>query len=212
MKFSEAELAESRRLAEYYSNAWAPIEMIAENLGIDIESLGGTILNLASGYGLSLELASAENPDIFVVSYDLDYYHPNTAKEFEASLDEQLGIQEKEGRPDINAVAGYGQILPFKNQSFDMVISHAGIPAYLPQESSPGFPKHLIGAVSEMIRVTKQGGKIISGPIHSYQADEIKDVMKCAELNPSITYWDLEEFMPAFSRNGEPAYRLRIEK
>ena len=65
-----------------------------------------------------------------------------------------------------NVVKGRVQELPFKNESFDLVLSHGSIPQIFSGAEYEGKKEGLLkGSLVEMIRVAKNDGEIRFGPV-----------------------------------------------
>jgi ubiquinone/menaquinone biosynthesis C-methylase UbiE len=66
------------------------------------------------------------------------------------------------------SVAGRAQELPYKTDSFDIILARWSVPALLRDDQEK------LSAFVEMIRVLKDGGKIFIYPINVYLDDELK--------------------------------------
>ena len=90
------------------------------------------------------------------------------AKNDVVSLEPEIEkLQEKE-----KSVGGLAEMLPFKDESFDLVLSHAAIPNNFTYESGKVSGKaaseadrKIYNALHEMIRVLKPGGEIRLAPV-----------------------------------------------
>jgi ubiquinone/menaquinone biosynthesis C-methylase UbiE len=111
-------------------------------LGLDFEYLKGkTILDVGAGPAFIAE--AAKNKGIKVISIDID---PEKWKKLEGEL------------PDVPYIKASAEKLPFKDETFDIVISHAG-----PFNNTDS--KDLIfDYINEAKRVLKNGGELRFGP------------------------------------------------
>ena len=74
------------------------------------------------------------------------------------------------GRSPEKMTRGEAEKLPFKDESFDMVISHGSMPILLYEKEDP--KKALHDTVSEMLRVVKQNGEIRLAPVANWKTME----------------------------------------
>lgn len=63
------------------------------------------------------------------------------------------------------SVAGRAQQLPFKDGSFDLIVSYFAIPTWVPRESHEMFEKEMLQILTESLRVLEPGGRVILSPI-----------------------------------------------
>lgn len=217
MTFSPGELHASRAVSDMAMEYWAPSEIVAANLDLDLHDLEGLILNVGAGIGLDFEHAVAQLSEgrAKVISYDLGYRtgpdNSQTAREYLfESLDERgneaTDLDGFRSQVGLVAVAGYAEALPFPSNRFNFTLSHAAVPTH-----SSGT-RQLISSLAEMIRVTAIGGQIIGAPFHTHRVSEINQFMNCQQQDPQIKSWSLDEFEPAYSRDTNCAYRLVVNK
>lgn len=222
--FLPDDLAAVREQADNLIGFWAPADLISANLGLDITSLRGRILDVGSGVGLSFEHAVAveTNGQAQVVSYDLTYREdPDETHNTQAFLlnaleeraaEHEYGEGQIQSKVGLIAVAGYAEILPFRAEAFDLTISHSGALTYSPGHPYLASSKHFMSSLAEMVRVTKTGGHIIGAPIIPRNVETIERLAAKQKRQQQITAWKLEEFEPSFSRHETVAHRLIIKK
>lgn len=99
----------------------------------NVEGKHRRILDVGCGAGQTL-IGSKLPGTVFAVGLDNDHSALSLGKQFSAGIE---------------FVSGHGETLPFKNESFDLVISRVALP-YM----------HISRALSEMSRVTKRGGDL----------------------------------------------------
>ncbi len=99
----------------------------------DVEEKHRRILDVGCGAGQTL-IGSKLPRTVFAVGLDNDHSALSLGKQFSAGIE---------------FVSGQGETLPFKNESFDLVICRVALP-YM----------HISRALSEMSRVTRSGGDL----------------------------------------------------
>ncbi len=130
---------------------------------------GKTILDVGAS-NLSLFGRHATRLGATVVSLDPQYYDLRTGFDLDVVHEiisvgaPEIGIPEVELLPIRSNVAAIAQEIPFADNSFDMVVSFACVPQYIPVDD---YSKVL----HEMLRVTKQGGSIHLAPVNT--SDEL---------------------------------------
>lgn len=145
-------------------------------LGISKEDLGKRVLDLGSGLQekfsrqaskLGIEVVSL-NPKLAFDDYDLSREMARRAIE---------GLPPHQGL----SVAAFATHLPFKDNSFDSVVSVNAIPSYLPREFYGE-------AFSEMTRILKSAGKAFLAPIIISSKEETDYLKSILDKNPNISY------------------------
>ncbi len=166
-----------------------------------------TVLDVGSGYGgLALDLANLPELKTKIISldprYTKEYFQqsltflrekckragvnpPETEKEL-SELKKKFNITEsvtlleaaeelrKMGQP---IIAGSAENLPFKDKSFDMVLSSYAIPTVIEDN-----PELIQKTIQEIGRVLKIRGEAYLGPI----TDELKSLIEDFSFNPNI--------------------------
>ncbi|MFA5714293.1 MAG: class I SAM-dependent methyltransferase [Candidatus Paceibacterota bacterium] len=170
-----------------------------ENLELTSEDFDKKILDIGSGYGGFSKWAKDHNVSSEIYSIDLW----ETPKEKE------------------NSVNGSAEELPFKNDSFDLIVSNCAIPNVIDVEK-------IEKALSEAIRVTKPGGEIrlarvLEGGLYEPQkirkqeVDSILEKLKNKDLKiqkirqPHGDAYEYDESGNA-TRVLSEAYLLKIKK
>lgn len=136
-----------------------------ENLGLKIDDLEGKILDVGAGEGeFAREIKKVSKAEI--VSVD-DY--------------------KKEGAIE-NIIIADVRELPFENDSFDRVISHASIPNIFvgiynkenPQNSFNDIKESITKSFSEILRVLKKGSSAIMAPVRIAENYDSQKALKNA--------------------------------
>jgi len=159
-------------------------------------TLAGKIILDVGGSDLSIFGRHAAQLGATVISIDSLYeqIHHNTDL---ATLDDTLGIGALEfGIPIVdlgplkNNVAALAQAIPFADNTFDLVVSFACVPSYLP---SSDYPICLV----ELLRVTRGGGTIHLAPV-----DELDNFYPLSDCNYLYDYgvFELDLFTNALNR------------
>lgn len=140
-------------------------------LGISKEDLGKDVLDLGSGREERFS-RQASKLGIKVVSLNPKLAFDDLSKEIAHRNIE--GLPPHQGK----SVAALATHLPFKDNSFDSVVSVFAIPIYLPKE--------LYGeAFSEITRILRSAGKAFLAPLDIKELDYIKSIL---DKNPNISY------------------------
>ena len=154
-------------------------------LGFELEDLKGNNVLDIGGQPNGFFAAEAESIGAKVVTFN-----PKTSGE---------------SRKHNDIVAGLAQQMPFKNESFDIVLAYASVPAYLPQ-----FEPEYRETFSEMLRVLKPGGKIYIFPIMEEMAQDpvfgkiMRDIAKGNQIKT--------EAFGTGTASGQVGFRLIITK
>ena len=131
------------------------LETAMTNLGLT-ELPKGKVLDIGAGvYGEFQSRARERYPKTDLISVNPLFGSDRSREDLQWVKDEigsDNSIQ--------NSVAAIAQQLPFKDESFDLVISHAAIPAHLPQDDI-----QFKFSFSEAVRVAKKGANIIFAPM-----------------------------------------------
>ena len=78
----------------------------------------------------------------------------------------------QEGEEKSKLVRGDAEVIPFQNESFDLVVSSAAIPQIFSGPQYEGGREDKIReSLSELVRVTRKGGEIRIGPLVEYSED-----------------------------------------
>lgn len=139
-------------------------------LGISLDNLGQKVLDLGSGTN-ELFSREASKYDIEVVSLNPALINPGMA---EAARKTTTSGLESQGR----SVAGIIEHLPFKDYSFDSVVSVVAIPFYLKQD-----PSVLSESFQEIVRVLKNDGKAFMSPIPRKDKDLAETVLRDNDIS-----------------------------
>lgn len=113
-----------------------------KDLGIDLDYLKGK-RTLDIGAGPAVIAEAAKKKGIDVISLDL---HP------------EMWTKEGTKLPDVPYVKASAEALPFDNETFDLIISHAG------PLSNTSSKEMLSQMIAEAKRVLKEGGELRFGP------------------------------------------------
>ena len=113
-----------------------------QDLGLDWQDLKDK-LTLDIGAGRALIAEAAKKKGVDVISFDIN---------------PEMWIEKGVKLPDASYVKGSAEQLPFPDEKFDLIISHAG--PFTNTYSKEGF----IQMLSEAKRVLKEGGEIRFGP------------------------------------------------
>jgi len=145
---------ENRYWEKSFSNDSIGLEVQLDELGLSPEMLRDkAVLDLGSGGALFAEGIKDNYPDlnIKVVSLDPKYSNPEHLKR-KVMPGEDATI-ERIGNKEILAVSAVAESLPFKDESFDIVISNCAVPYYQDDDRIKE------ASILEIIRVLKPGGE-----------------------------------------------------
>ena len=184
---------------------------VMNNLGLT-ELPQGRILDIGTGPRALFHLdVSSKASEVELISLGAAIAEPDyrtvRAEYWEGRISEMTYSEAEKVRwRGFTAVAALAQQLPFAEQTFDMTISHAAMPAHI-------LPKHYERSFSEAIRVTKSGGKMIFAPMWEDQRDDSLDAL--ASLKVPLDLVVTEEIaVPEYSSDYgfNEWYRLTITK
>jgi len=145
---AELALASERGLSEYTKELRLPVDALIDK----------KILDLGSGPTVKFAQEVQKNfPGTKVVSLDYSF------EERERSDFSYFPTEEtRKGAEKVEKISGLFTALPFKNETFDTVVSSAAMPLYLTSL------EQIEKAFEEVIRVLKKGGKAYIGPRYLY--------------------------------------------
>ncbi|MFA6160195.1 MAG: class I SAM-dependent methyltransferase [Parcubacteria group bacterium] len=139
------------------------LEDYEEMLGIDRKELENkTILDLGAGPGakFSKDLKKA-GIKAKVVSLSADYSENKYSKEFRPNIFERLSITKDDDKKEL-AVAGMGEQLPFKDETFDEILALFSVSVWSRRDKE---------WLPEVMRVLKPGGCARIGPFRIPKMD-----------------------------------------
>lgn len=99
-------------------------------------------------------------------------------------------------------VVGMAETLPFKNESFNIVLAHCSVP--IMDVSTKKHPELIPVMLREALRVVKVGGRIKIYPIGSYREDEVEVNRRNAEMFRKI----LEELGYIYEENPKLIFKI----
>lgn len=111
--------------------------------------IGKEILDIGSGHKARFAQEAEKLPNTKVVSFDFTFDRPK--QNDPEKLEEERGASSQ--------VRGLFTALPFRDESFDLVVSNAAMPLYL------NTPQQIESAFKEVARVLRKGGKAYIGPV-----------------------------------------------
>ncbi len=170
----------SIEMSYYYEGKPRGLDAYETALGFRREDLRNKeILDLGAGkeVRLSKEVSDA-GLGATVIEMSPDFLHPDIREKAQAAS------------PDVIAVAGLGQNLPFKNESFDdVLVLH--VLEHLENEET------FFKVLEESARVLRPGGRVYLGPVFSYMRglmhQQQKKVEKIKALGVTITEEEVPE-------------------
>lgn len=147
------------------------------HFGID-ELPPGRVLNIGGGFSGILEKDFlALNPTGFMISIDPylgEHYDLKTVKS-----GEKWPHQQAFAIPDtVQRIKALGQELPFRDGAFDVVISHAALPVYLPESD-----EQYVAFFSEVLRVLKPAGRAYMAPMTERVRDTSDNILALLGLS-----------------------------
>lgn len=149
----------------------------------------GRVLDMGSGFrGRFQREVSMIKPDLEVVSIDpnlrSDYYRRRLLEEPDIEGFKELGFI---------GLAAMAQELPFQDETFDLVISHAAVPGHLPEGRLTAREEYA-KTFGEVNRVLKLGGLGIFAPMYDYHADLTKETLVNMGLTPEVAIIPEQEY------------------
>lgn len=130
-----------------------------QSLGISEDDLRGIVLDIGSGKNEQFSKTAAAR-GIRVVSLNPRLVIDVQRERVKSPL---WGIEWQR-----RSVAALAQKLPFRDESFDTIVSHYSIPLWILGE------ENIVTALREVVRVLKRGGKAYLGPPKPAYTDEAK--------------------------------------
>lgn len=105
-------------------------------------------------------------------------------------------------------VAAIAQMLPFADNSFDMVVSHRAVPLYLPNSDT-----QYRAVFSEALRVLKRNGVAVFAPLHLDQTlSAFSALVKIGFNENRIKKEVITPEHPIVQKLTEISYRLDFQK
>jgi len=151
-----------------------------------------TILDLGSGKGGFAKECASKNIPVIVSSVNPKFSLPGFRKlEKESTVkfvDDPKKIKEVQKKHDEHAIAGFGQNLPYKNESFDLIFDIMAVSHYSDLDN---FRE----SAQEMYRVAKKGGEIIIYADFSAEFDNEKEYKNKSNVlkEIGISYKEMRE-------------------
>jgi SAM-dependent methyltransferase len=183
----------------------ASLDVVLENLGISLPQ-EGMVLDIGSGNAALLERQGMNaNPDLVIVALDPFLHDAYYRKEH---MTEDFGLTDLVSPEEVPSVAGVSQELPFKDESFNMVVSHAAVPTYLPLYPKNESEESFRLTFSEINRVLKPGGVAAMGPM------EEEAYRRSLEVLDDMDYRYKAEEIPVqeYSWRNNPWFRITFSK
>ncbi len=144
-------------------------EFILKRLGLTWEELKGRkVLDVGAGEAEFVKIAQEHGVD--AVAFDFDPFH--------VIKDRHYGVDNRPPKwwKKVNYVRGIADALPFADESFNFVVSHAAPPTIGTVEGKKGREQIKI-VIQEVKRVLKKGGEFRFGPVgamaHVFEASEL---------------------------------------
>lgn len=142
------------------------LEVYLKELGLSGEMLEGkTILDVGSGTRKFAKEVKDAGINADVISLDPAYASPETKFSYDTERGVVVDLKERLQKTDVPGVkdkslAGVGEALPFKDDTFDLVVADTSLPAYGTNEQIDAF-------FAEVFRVLKNDGELRFNPPHS---------------------------------------------
>lgn len=150
----EQELMEKKEFWMHVPTTSRGLDEYVERLGLELESLRHkVILDVGSGQGQFAKDVKESGIEAEVYSLDPLF----ASKEKQEELGKQTRISGDIYKDD-KSVAGLGELLPFKDGSFDLVLANYSLPWHA------DLKEQIADFFSESLRVLKPGGEIRFGP------------------------------------------------
>lgn len=192
----------------------ADMPEILGNLGLsERELVGKKILDIGSGGGEFVRWANKHGAEAIALDHRLDDKVKRRMEFAEAPF-----------------VMGTAFLLPFPDDTFDYVVSHASMPNITAEKTRVGSRAEIVAAatgprlqaVQEALRVVKKsGGEVRLAPVagvregerDTYQTESLKEVMQALSLDGSldVSIVLLPEEKGVFQGVGRVWYRLSIK-
>ncbi|MBI2120881.1 MAG: class I SAM-dependent methyltransferase [Parcubacteria group bacterium] len=153
------------------SSTWRNFEDVSSELGIIREDLKGKIiLDIGSG-GAGFAEGVKQNKELKsrVISLDPNYNLETLSEENRDLMRNAVKEINKEG---LDAVAGLSESLPFKNESFDLIISNHAVPWHIAEDA-----EKVTKSIKEIIRTLKPGGEVKLHPVEEETFKLIENVV-----------------------------------
>ncbi len=178
------------------------IETVMTNLGLT-EFPDGKVLDIGAGTFGELQSRVRE----LYPKTELISLNPHFGTEV-AEKDIAWVRKTQEAPNDLkSSVAGIAQELPFKTDSFDLVISHAAVPVNIPKSKL-----HYETSFSEAIRVAKPDAKIIFAPMEFENSELSMEVLEQLGVEKDKILIEQIPVGEYSSSTAEHWYRLTITK
>lgn len=177
-----------------------------ENLGLKVEDIQGKILDVGAGDGqFAKELQKIVDAEI-------------------VSVDSHI-----EEDSDIEIIKANAKGLPFDNDSFDGVISHASMPnvfvgmysSEFPEHSTEEIKKSISAVFNEMLRVCKPNSRVIMSPVriaNNYEPEKVmasvvnQVIDELEEQNINASFEMIREVENPINGEKHKEYRLILSK
>ena len=153
------------RLARALDSQWTDrsFDEYLDLLGITAGNLGGLVMDIGTGKS-ELFAREAQKKGIDVVSVSPMLSEEQARRSSSQAMKEDVSYKRK-------AVAALAQVLPFKDNCFDSIVSVFSIPHYLD-------PDDLSIVFKEILRVLKPGGKAFLSPIFNITQIRYEQALK----------------------------------
>lgn len=148
-----------------------------------VELPAGAVLNIGGGFSGRLEKDFlALNPGGFMISidpylgslYNLETVISGEGWPYEDTLTPHDTVQR---------IKAIGQELPFCDNAFDVVMSHAALPVYLPESD-----EQYVAFFSEVLRVLKPAGRAYMAPMTERVRDTSDNILALLGLSKTVDY------------------------
>jgi ubiquinone/menaquinone biosynthesis C-methylase UbiE len=159
-------------MGKHYSevpSTWRSFEQISSELDLTNEDLREKlILDLGSGgAGFAEGIKTHTELSSRVVSLDPNYNLRTLTEENGDLIRDAL---KEIGEQELPAVAGLSESLPFKDASFDLIISNHAIPWHIAEDT-----EKVLKSITEITRVLRPGGEARLHPVDEKTAKVIED-------------------------------------
>lgn len=170
------------------------------NLGLEELPQEGVLLNIGSSDAAIFERQAAiRYPNLKIFSVDPNLVDSEYRADFPHGKAYELPLSAHEFSAQVIALPALAQHLPFRDGAFDIVISHAAIPIYLPNHEAYG------DALSNIHRVLKPSGYAYLAPMDSETARYTDETCQQLGIRTEIQYFDAPHYaqqrsMPTWAR------------